>query len=288
MSKVHAGTDITFHILTDESVTKQQQTLIQSVITDEHHHVRFYPMSRKQYEKDERWKGGFTLPPAAYYRLSLAEVLPKDIDRVLYLDGDIAINGRLDELFSLDLNDAPLMASLSFPPNIKKHTARLKYDKKFGYFNSGVLLINLKWWREHNAITMYEQTMLEHADLIVLHDQDVLNIAFAQQKAWLPVRYNAQPWLFSELEASTLAELKLMENDIENSRSNPIVIHYCGRAKPWHTDCDHPFRDVFIQSMSETPWRDMKMHKSWKDGSFSDKFYHIVGSLKKALRLRQV
>ncbi len=283
VSKTHADIAVTFHVLTDKSVSEKQKQQLEGVIVGKLHTVVFYSISSKQYEKDKRWRGGFTLPPAAYYRLSLAEILPKDIDRVLYLDGDIAVNGRIDELFCFDLNNIPVMASLSFPPNIKKHTERLRYDNKYGYFNSGVLLVNLKWWRDNDAISIFEHIMIKAADYIVLHDQDVLNMAFYQQKHLLPLSYNAQPWIFGE-SGMDMTELELIVDDIKDAQQYPVVIHYCGRAKPWHSDCQHPLLNVFRQNLLETPWKNMKMHKSWMDSSFRDKFYYIIGRLKSVLK----
>lgn len=284
VSKTHVDTTVTFHVLIDESVSCKQQSLLQSVIVGKHHQVVFYPMSRKQYDKDKRWKGGFTLPPAAYYRLSLAEVLPETIDRVLYLDGDIAVNGLLDDLFLIGLSDIPLMASLSYPPMLKTHTERLGYDSEYGYFNSGVLLINLNWWREHNVMSKFERIMVTEVDKIVLHDQDVLNMAFAKQKKFLSLRYNAQPWLFSDEPIQNEVGINLAVEDMKDAQAHPAIIHYCGRAKPWHTDCQHPLQEIYRQNMSETPWQNVKMHKSWRDGSLRDKFYYIIGNLKKAFK----
>ena len=40
---------------------------------------------------------------ATYYRLMLPEVLPVTLDKILYLDCDIIVNGRIESLWNIDL-----------------------------------------------------------------------------------------------------------------------------------------------------------------------------------------
>ena len=81
--------------------------------------------------------------PAALLKFSLGELLP-DLDKVLYLDGDILVRKNLAPIFDLDLGEKVLAAApdtgvISFPRPIHAEVKR--------YFNSGVMLLNLKKMR---------------------------------------------------------------------------------------------------------------------------------------------
>lgn len=82
-------------------------------------------------------------PEAVYYRLLAHRILPKDLDRVLYLDADILCINDLSDLYHLDLTDQEAFAAADhaklLAPNMKFHKYRLQVDSDH-YYNSGVLL----------------------------------------------------------------------------------------------------------------------------------------------------
>ena len=84
----------------------------------------------------------------AYLRLFLCDYLPEDIDKVLYLDGDMIVCQSISELWEWDLGEAAVGVVPDFKVFDVHHINNLGYDVRYGYFNSGVLLINLKLWRE--------------------------------------------------------------------------------------------------------------------------------------------
>ena len=55
---------------------------------------------------------------------------------------------------------------------------RLQYDKKLGYFNAGVVMINLDYWRKHNTGKDCLDFLAQHYDRILNNDQDVRSIDF--------------------------------------------------------------------------------------------------------------
>ena len=49
-----------------------------------------------------------TIP--TYYRLILPEILPKDFQKVIYLDTDMVVTGNLQELWNIDVGDNYVLA----------------------------------------------------------------------------------------------------------------------------------------------------------------------------------
>ena len=83
------------------------------------------------------------LPAAHWYRIFLPELLP-DVDRVLYLDGDLIALESLAPLWSTNLGDNYLGAVTNvFQSDHLNRPHELGLSEPSSYFNSGVLLMDL-------------------------------------------------------------------------------------------------------------------------------------------------
>ena len=84
------------------------------------------------------------LPVAAYFRYIIPELLPQ-VDKILYLDGDIVVNGCIYNFYDTKLeNNYFAGVADSFIYDIG-HNQRFNLDV---YVNAGVLLMNLKQMRQ--------------------------------------------------------------------------------------------------------------------------------------------
>ena len=99
-------------------------------------------------------------------------------DRALYLDSDMIVTQDLSELFELDMQGYPLAAVEDLPTTSDK-------------FNSGLLLIDNKKWREEDVVNqLFDLTAQHHHE--VYGDQGILNLAFRDNWYRLPLTYNLQ------------------------------------------------------------------------------------------------
>lgn len=89
---------------------------------------------------------------ANYYRLAAACILPIDINKILYLDSDIIVRRSLHELWDTDVADYALGAVIDYVWGPGKDYVELPPGTK--YFNSGVMLINMDYWRRNQ---LYER-----------------------------------------------------------------------------------------------------------------------------------
>ena len=113
-----------------------------------------------------------------YFRLFLTEILPTNINKVLYLDSDLIIRGSLHDLYDTDLSSVAIAAVRDNEYfNIQEYN-RLRYEPKFGYFNAGVLLINLDYWRKNDCYKTFTSFISSYPERLKKHDQDVLNSIF--------------------------------------------------------------------------------------------------------------
>ncbi|MDD4353469.1 MAG: glycosyltransferase family 8 protein [Candidatus Nanoarchaeia archaeon] len=133
--------------------------------------------------------GGYS----SYYRILIPELLPKNIDKILYLDCDTIVENDLTGLFSMDLAKHALAAVedvVTLKSDFKNLKKRLKIPKDKSYFNSGVMMFNLDFMRENNSAKKIISFLHKNVDKIVMHDQDGLNAILFNYWIKLPETYN--------------------------------------------------------------------------------------------------
>lgn len=163
-------------------------------------------------------------PTEMYYRIFAAKYLPETLERVLYLDPDIVVNGPVRPLYEMPMGDN-LFAAASHVRELfrRMNELRLDMDERSPYINSGVLLMNLAQLRAEQREDEVFDYIQRHSSALLLPDQDVLSGLYGPRILPLdPLRYNM---------TERLAALRGLE--IEWVRENSVLIHYCGRNKPW-------------------------------------------------------
>lgn len=192
---------------------------------------------------------------ATYNRLLMAELLPPEVDRALYLDCDIVIDGPLRELLETPLDGYALAAVEEMGCSLPDVYERLGYEPRYGYFNAGVLLVNLAYWRHIDSVKLFFDYIAANSDRIVAHDQDVLNALFHDKCLHLNCRWNAEEAFYHR------SVLKRMGYDVQLRRTlrRPAVLHYTWKPKPWNPGCRHPFRIAYFRCLERvrggTAWR---------------------------------
>lgn len=244
--------NIQFHIITDTDVTEEDCHDLAAVVAPYNRDsVHFYRIAEQVLENSFPQLDN-KITRAAYFRLYIEDILPSSINRVLYLDGDVIVRHSLKELWNMDLSGYALAAVPDMREGSTDRFEGLGYSKRLGYFNSGVLLINLAYWRQHKATKLFDGFMQNRCESIRYHDQDVLNYIFREQKILLPIKYNFQHgflWKTSEYDG-----LKYREEVME-TRKDPVIVHFTG-DKPWKYSYDpNPFRSTFLKYQNMTKWK---------------------------------
>ena len=190
-----------------------------------------------------------------YYRLLAEDILPLEVKQVLYLDCDIVVDGLLSQLFDADWSNQAVGVVTDMSYNQKEFYERLQYDETSGYFNAGVVFMNLEYWREHGIGKQCMEFLQNHYDRIWNNDQDVLNVILRDKKVTLPVRYNFQiQFLMSYFYPTYSLEL---QTDIKETKQ-PVIIHYASALKPWMAYYySYPFYKIWQQYKSVSPWHGM-------------------------------
>jgi len=178
-----------------------------------------------------------------YYRLYAADIIQED--RCLYLDSDLVVTGPLDSIIDLDL-DGCYLGAVENPGFVGQNELRMNPDSK--YFNSGVMLINLKKWRTKGVRENVLKTVREIPEAIQFVDQCGLNSVIDGKWCELPAEYNVQ---------SCFLEGKLPEavSSVDEVMNRVKVIHFTGSSKPWHFVNKHPFRAEYWKYRNRTVYK---------------------------------
>lgn len=200
------------------------------------------------------------LTRAAYFRLDIPNIVPSTIDKIIYIDCDLLVLQNVEELWETDLQGKPIAAAEDFGIISSKGKSaekikNLAWEKEYSYFNSGVLLIDVKQWRDkqyaEKLLGLVSTRSFRH------HDQDALNYLFMNNWAKLDLRWNVIPPVYN-MPMRTVLDSTLRKKAIE-ALKHPAVVHYAGGYKPWEYERVAGFNEKYYEYLSQTEYCDVKM-----------------------------
>lgn len=191
----------------------------------------------------------FHFSSTVYNRLLLAKLLDVTIEKVLYLDCDLIVLKDLSPLYDLDLGNNYLAAVEEI---ISEDTDERLSLKGRGYFNAGVLLLNLKVWREKNLENTFLELIRDKGEIIKYLDQDILNYCSRGNWIRLDRQYNVTHFYFDS-EHYSEGYFNLSKNTYDILTQDPVIVHFSGHSKPWIEGCEHPKKDLYFKY--ELTWK---------------------------------
>ena len=207
---------------------------------------------------------------AANMRLFVDSLIPEDVDRLLYLDSDTVVVGRVDSLIDLNMKNYPIAMVLD--------SLGFEHKKELGisgdYYNSGTILFQMKLWRERkytDHITYHIKNIRSHYPM---PDQDLLNILCQGEIMTLAPEFNLQPihirfsWKLYHMVYGR--NRYYTQKEIQKAVENPVIYHFfrfCGEF-PWNKDTVHPDKDIFDQYLNMSPWKNYKKERAKLDVPF--------------------
>lgn len=247
---------ISFFVITDNGFSEFHKDQIRQTIEQfQHKTVSFIEVTDEQVDQFLQFENSY-YTRHVFYRLLMPELLPQNVEKALYLDCDIIVRHSLKELWNIDISNYAIgCVRDALEAEIEKFN-RLHYSYDKGYFNSGVLLANLSYWRKTNAVKRFGD-FINNSGMIIEHpDQDVLNCVFLNEKLFLPFTYNMQSALLYKKQYLQIDYTKY-KNDIKSSLNNPVILHLSG-IRPWVKGCEniHPFASEFFKYKEQTLWKD--------------------------------
>lgn len=145
-------------------------------------------------------------------------------EKILYLDCDLIVDGSLKELYETQIEDYYAAAVRDsgmdqFFINWRSHLKKLMIDDVNQYFNSGVLLLNLKKIQAELTLRLLMEKIDKYGDIFLFPDQDLLNMVWKKKVKLIDLKYNRI--------ATDFGYRKQIEKDTQ-----VVIYHYTGN-KPW-------------------------------------------------------
>jgi lipopolysaccharide biosynthesis glycosyltransferase len=191
---------------------------------------------------------GYHFKKSHCYRWLIPEVIYED--KVLYLDSDIIVNTSIKKLFDINISNYYLAAVGDMDFN-RHEELKMRSDAR--YFNSGIMLVNIKKWINsglHEKATRFAE---KHMNVIKFVDQDSLNSVVNGEWLSLSPEWNQQTVFFERENFDCFSK-----QQIEFALNHPAIIHYTGPSKPWQYMNKHPYKKIYWYYLKKTPYRDYK------------------------------
>lgn len=226
LKNVNQKSKVKIHFFTN-SKNKEELKKLENIVKSYKAKIRFYDIDEKNLKN---LKVDGHVSSAAYFRLLAIETLPDEIEKIIYFDGDIIINGNITELWEQKMKENTILA------HEVKGEKRSQLLGTKSNFNSGVMVINVKKWKEERITKRTIDFIENNKEIIKSWDEDGLNCILDQKWGLINPEWNKFP---------NLCEFK----------SKPKLIHFIGAVKPWHKFFTLPGRKEFDYYKSISPWR---------------------------------
>ena len=174
----------------------------------------------------------------SYFRLKIAEFLPKDISRCVYLDSDILVLKDIRELFYVDLKDKTLGMVVDIAAPVMDLVIKNKIQKD-SYFNAGMMLIDMSKFRQKD---MSDLTGIEKMRFA---DQDFINLSFKGEIKPLPLKWNfiwldereldfdkTRLLIRKQIDGFNKSSCAYTKDEFYNALQESCIVHFAG-YKPW-------------------------------------------------------
>ena len=259
--------DICVYILANEISNDNKINLEE--ITKDKAELHFIDVSKFLREKIEvQGIASYNNSFDAYSRIFIAELLPNNISKILYIDGDTIINGNLMELAYMDIN----IYSCAMVKDIRseKYKEKIGLENIYEFYNSGVIFINLDFWRKHNIA----ENLL--SDILNFPTEFAENCALCRvlkgKIKTLPLSYNATSLLrlLNDESIYTIAFRSdipfYSKQELNEARENPVILHFPNwflSGRPWFTNCiDKIGVKIWDNYFKMSPWNKIfKKHR---------------------------
>lgn len=153
-----------------------------------------------------------------YYRLFIQSMFP-EYDKAIYLDSDLVCVQDISIYYNIDISNYLLAATADetvyTDKNFSEYSEQVVSVPRNEYFNAGILLMNLKKFREQDLQSNFIKLLAQYK-FVVAQDQDYLNVLCKNQTLLLPAGYNKTPTKLKGFNAKNL-----------------FFIHYKINWRPW-------------------------------------------------------
>lgn len=207
-----------------------------------------------------------------YARIFLSRHLDDTLDRILYLDCDLIVRKSIRELWNMDLYGKTVAALKD--PFSRYYRGNIGLKPTDIIFNSGVMLIDLKKWRENNIESRALDFISRHNGEVEKGDQGALNAVLSKDTCCFHPKYNAVTVFFDFTYEEMLRYRQppdyYSKNEVLSAVDDPVIIHYTRSflsKRPWMQGCEHRYKEEWLKYKTLSPWKGFPLwneRRSWR------------------------
>lgn len=266
VTHANPATSFSFYII-DNGISETSYNRVLSMFEKETVTIEF--INARDMERDIGMQiDGGRWPISAFQRLYIAEYLPQDVQRVLYLDCDILVRGPLDWLYEVDMEDRYVVAGAEECLS-EQNKINIGITGQDIYVNSGVLLIDLERWRSLGIGRKSMEYIRENSQHLQFIDQDTINAVLKDRIKIVPLKYNAYTVLFNYTYNEMLQYRNVKEfcgqRMCQDAIDDPVIVHFTQDTisiRPWYKKGGHKYRKEWLEIRAMTPWKNQPL---WED-----------------------
>lgn len=207
---------------------------------------------------------------STFSRLFLLQVLPEELNKIIYIDCDMIIRHSLKALWEMDMEGTWCMSADDCRG--KMYRKDIGISDNSIYTNNGLMVVDLAAWRNNNVESKFVEYINKHHGDITYMDQGVLNgvLQPINKVKLLPISYNAQTACYDlgyeGLQACRSPVWAYTKEEFNKGIADPCVVHFTtcfmSGTRPWFKEDHHPYREEFLKYRSLTAWKDEPL---WED-----------------------
>ncbi|WP_368191057.1 glycosyltransferase family 8 protein [Blautia sp. 1033sp1_1033st1_G9_1033SCRN_220408] len=253
---------LSIYILSTD-LSQTNQNVLRQVTNPYHRQLHFVQIGDYQsaFSADTDTSG---FHPIVLARLLLTRYLPQEVHTVLYLDCDTIIHGSLDAMEPADFCRTDY--AFAAVPEVYMPSAQKSFiglAEKDIYYNCGVLLINMDYWRRQELCQNFVDYYTRMNGKLMYNDQDILNhccqghiLTLSQTYNFAPVLYYFPYYFIRKYQPAYKVSSRTTYKEIIR---HPSIIHYLGEERPWVHGNFSPYRKVYDSYKAQTPWKNTPM-----------------------------
>ena len=111
------------------------------------------------------------------------------------------------------------------------------------YINTGVMVVNLTYWRENCVSEKVFDFARKHGDLLKFHDQDAINAVLKDSIRIVDYRWNVQAIIYDQNRGNPSFTNKVSRLALDD----PSILHYTTANKPWSFRSQTPKRHIYYK-----------------------------------------
>ena len=202
-----------------------------------------------------------------YQKMLMTAFIPELFEKAIFLDCDLIVKGDLAELWKTDMGDRSVLAVQDLVIPYVASLYGISAYKELGippeakYFNTGLMVANLSWWRRNNITVKAFNYVQTYRKTIFFFEQEALNAVLSGTWGELDPRWNQIETVSGR---SFFRCTHLDDNIYQQITEDPFVVHFAGTFKPWVHHNKRPARELYFHYLDMTEWAGWRPKKTIK------------------------